>query len=160
MRDLPAPPRYTRRVNALRRILFEHRRSAAWLIAAALLMRLLIPTGYMLAVSPVGMPTIVMCSGFGAMMPRTAAPTMHHGDHPASGVEPSGHEHGEQEGAAKELPCAFAGVATAALAATDPLLLAIALFFILAAAFRLPVRSPVAVSPFLRPPLRGPPLTA
>jgi hypothetical protein len=160
-RDLAVPPRYTVRVNALRRILLAHRRSAAWLIAVALLMRILIPTGYMLAVSAAGTPTFAMCSGYGPMLPVTPTHSMGHGE---AGEHAAMQSHGDkpdqQHDAAKELPCAFTGIAAASLAATDPLLLAIALFFILAAAFRLPVRLPAAASPFLRPPLRGPPATA
>ncbi|MCC2976807.1 hypothetical protein LK533_08990 [Sphingomonas sp. PL-96] len=147
-------------MNAVRCILLAHRRSAAWLLAVALLMRILIPTGYMLAVSPAGTPTFVMCSGYGPLLP-TPMHGMGHGeagDHAA--MQGHGDKPDQQHDAAKELPCAFAGIAAASLAATDPLLLAIALFFILAAAFRLPVRLPVAASPFLRPPLRGPPATA
>ena len=120
-------------------------------------MRLLIPTGYMLVASPAGLPTFAMCSGYGAVLPAAAAHEAGHDSHATTG---GGQHHGQQHDAKEQPPCAFAGVATAALAATDPLLLAIALFFILAAGFRLPVRAPVAASPFLRPPLRGPPTTA
>ncbi|MBM7406348.1 MULTISPECIES: hypothetical protein [Sphingomonas] len=147
-------------MTALRRHLLAHRRSAAWLIAAALLMRLLIPTGYMLVASPAGLPTFAMCSGYGAVLPAAAAHGAGHGAHDSHATTGSGEQHGQQHDVKEQPPCAFAGVATAALAATDPLLLAIALFFILAAGFRLPVRVPVAASPFLRPPLRGPPTTA
>ncbi|MFV0622473.1 DUF2946 family protein [Sphingomonas sp. ac-8] len=138
-------------MTALRRHLLAHRRLAAWLVAAALLMRMLIPTGYMLAATPGGGVTIQLCSGYVPAAPMA----MHAGDHGAShdGNDKQGHD-------SKEIPCAFAGVATAALAATDALLLAAALFFILAAAFRLPIRLPAATPSFLRPPLRGPPATA
>jgi hypothetical protein len=148
-------------VNALRRILLAHRRSAAWLIAVALLMRILVPTGYMLAVSPAGTPTFAMCSGYGPMLPMAPMHGMSHGgDGEHAAMQGHGNEPDQQHDTAKELPCAFAGIAAASLAATDALLLAIALFFILAAAFRLPVPLPTAASPFLRPPLRGPPVTA
>lgn len=142
-------------MTALRRHLLAHRRLAAWLVAAALLMRMLIPTGYMLAVAPGGGVTIELCSGYAPAAPMT----MHGGDH--AGAHGTGHDGSETpEHGAKEIPCAFAGVATAALAATDALLLVAALFFILAAAFRLPIRLPAAAPPFLRPPSRGPPATA
>ena len=123
-------------------------------------MRLLIPTGYMLVASPAGLPTFAMCSGYGAVLPAAAAHEAGHGAHDGHATTGGGEHHGQQHDAKEQPPCAFAGVATAALAATDPLLLAIALFFILAAGFRLPVRAPVTASPFLRPPLRGPPATA
>ncbi|MBB3910769.1 DUF2946 family protein [Sphingomonas desiccabilis] len=147
-------------MTALRRHFLAHRRSAAWLIAAALLMRMLIPTGYMLVASPAGIPTFAMCSGYGPILPAAATHGAGHGAHESHATKGGGEHQGQQHEAKEQPPCAFAGLATAALAATDPLLLAIALFFILAAGFRLPVRAPVAASPFLRPPLRGPPATA
>ena len=160
-RDLPPPCRYSGFVTAFRRHLLAHRRSAAWLIVAALLMRMLIPTGYMLVASPAGIPTFAMCSGYGPLLPAAATDAASHDSHDGHAMTGAGKHHGQQHESAKEQPpCAFAGVTTAALVATDPLLLAIALFFILAAGFRLPVRAPVATSPFLRPPLRGPPATA
>jgi hypothetical protein len=145
-------------VTALRRHLLVHSRLAALLIAVALLMRIVIPTGYMLVEAPGGGITFAMCSGYGPVEPVVTEHAMHHGGADAHGASKSGHD--KHDEAAKEMPCAFAGAATAALAATDPLLLAVALFFILAATFRLPVRLPVAATPFLRPPLRGPPVTA
>jgi hypothetical protein len=145
-------------VTALRRYFLVHYRLAAWMIAAALLMRILIPTGFMLAGAPTGGITFVMCSGFGPVEPVVSTHAMHHGGSDAHG--PAKPAHQQHDEGAKELPCAFAGAATASLAAVDPLLLAIALFFILAATFRLPVRLPTVAAPFLRPPLRGPPASA
>jgi hypothetical protein len=145
-------------VTAFRRYLLMHYRLAAWLIAVTLLMRILVPTGFMLAGTPTGGITFVMCSGYGPVEPVVSKHAMHHGGTAAHDAAKPAHE--QHDETAKELPCAFAGAATASLAAVDPLLLAVALFFILAAAFRLPVRLPTVAAPFLRPPLRGPPVTA
>ena len=147
-------------MTALRRHLLAHCRLAGWLIAAALLMRIVIPTGYMLVEAPTGGITFAMCSGYGPVEPVVAEHAMHHGDADAHGSHSASKpDHGGHDESAREMPCAFAGAATAALAAVDPVLLAAALFFIVAAAFRLPLRLPLATAPFLRPPLRGPPAT-
>lgn len=123
-----------------------HRRwLAAWLIVAALLMKVLVPAGYMLDVSG-GSVTVELCSGYGPMPMTMAMPgTAHHGD--------------KHDGGKAEQPCAFAGLTAPALAGADPMLLALAIAFIIAAVFRVVVWSQPARSRHLRPPLRGPPLS-
>jgi hypothetical protein len=58
------------------------------------------------------------------------------------------------------MPCAFAGLSMLGLPAVDPLLLALAIAFLIERA----IRTVMAVAPiaraYLRPPLRGPPLPA
>ena len=123
------------------RQLVKHRFTAALIIAAALLMRLIVPTGYMLDASH-GAITVELCSGTGPMrmvMPGTA--------HPDGGKD---HSKAEQ-------PCAFAGLAAPALGGADPILLAVAVALIMAAASRSVASAPPVRRVFLRPPLRGPP---
>ena len=117
---------------------------AAWLVALALVMKVLVPSGYMLGTSG-GSITIEICSGYGPMKM-----TM-----PMSGMTHHGSDKGDHGKA--EQPCAFSSLSAPSLAAADPVLLALAIAFIVAAAFRMAVTSPPRASAFLRPPLRGPP---
>lgn len=128
-------------VTRLRHHILAHRRWAATLIALALLMKLLVPAGFMPTASA-GMVTIELCTGAGAQ-------TM---------TIPGGNDHDKQGGHGKaESPCVFAGLGAPSLAAADPILVAIAIAFIIATVFRLAV-APTALSvAHLRPPLRGPP---
>jgi hypothetical protein len=135
-------------VTALRRNLTGHRWLAAAIIAVALLMRVLVPAGYMAARTASGI-TIELCSGVSASAPTgTAMSAMHHG-----GEKPGHH-------AQPELPCAFAAVAVPSLAAADPLIFAIAIGFIFAVMLPPRLRLSVTSATFLRPPLRGPPTIA
>ena len=139
-------------MTALRRLLTRHAWLAASIVAAALLMRLLVPAGYM-AVRTTGGIRIELCSGVSApatSMPTTAMemPGMHH-----AGDKPDGH-------AQPEMLCAFAALAAPSVAEADPLVLALAIAFILATVFRLTRARALTASPFLRPPSRGPPTTA
>lgn len=114
------------------------------LCAAALLVRLLIPAGYMIGVEN-GRPTIELCSG---VAPSPMAGTMHQG---MAG-------HGKKDGDRAEVPCAFGGLAIASLGAIDPVQLTALLAFVVAVAL-CPVTLPsVARLARLRPPLRAPPL--
>jgi hypothetical protein len=118
----------------------------AWLMALALLLKVAVPSGYMLDTHS-GAIAIVACSGMGPMQ-MAAMPAM--ADHGAHGP----HKRSDKA----ELPCAFAGLNAASVAAADPLLLAIAIAFGLALVFRRVVPPVVATALHLRPPLRGPPL--
>ena len=135
-------------VLAVRRLLAQ-RSFALILCTAALLLRLLVPTGYMIG-SEHGRVTIVLCSGVAAPPTAMAMPGMH-GDMPGHGKT---QEHGKAES-----PCAFAGLSAAALGAVDPIQLAAAIVFVIAAGLS-PVALPTIVRrSYLRPPLRGPPAT-
>lgn len=94
-------------------------------------------------------------------MPQVA-PTMHDGMamagheimREAGDAHPAGHSDGSH---AREMPCAFAGLAAAGLTATDPIQLALLIAFVMAVA-RVPLALPrLHTAPYLRPPLRGPP---
>lgn len=111
-----------------------------------LLLKLIVPTGYMLTVEH-GRATIMVCPG---TVP--AKPVMQHGNM-------AGHHAPADKGKA-EMPCAFAGLSAAALGAIDPILLVALIAFVLATAWLVVARPLPARSPYLRPPLRGPPAIA
>ena len=120
---------------------------AVLLSALALAMKVLVPAGYMLAPSSKFL-TVLVCSGTN-MDPVTIKVPM----------APTAPDTGDSDTAGKEV-CSFSGLGLAGLAATDPVLLAAAILFILALGF-LPVQPALqAITAYLRPPLRGPPLTA
>jgi hypothetical protein len=134
---------YSGAVPMLRHVLLRHRTLAAWVLSLALLMKLLVPAGYMVGGSA-GAITIELCSGYGPMkMTMTLPGTEQHQD--------------KDEHQGKEMPCAFSGLATPSLAAVDPLLLALVIAFIVATIFRVATSSAVGAPAHLRPPLRGPP---
>ena len=131
-------------VTALRHQVMQHRGLAAWLVVLALLMKVLVPSGYMLGTSG-GSMTVELCSGYGAQEMVVAMPGMT--DH--SGKK-QGHGKAEQ-------PCAFAGLAAPSLAGTDPILLAAAIAFVMARVFRSPAPGVASAPAYLRPPSHAPP---
>lgn len=136
-------------MGPFRQFLARRRLWACWLIAAALLMKVAVPTGFM-PVFVHGSVAIEPCSGFGPEAMTMAMPAMadHHDSHGAA-------DRTDKDGT----PCGFAGHAPAAMTSVDPILLAIAIALIVATAFRMPVAWRVRRVDFLRPPLRGPPAT-
>lgn len=131
-------------MTSFRDLLLRHRALAAWLIAAALLMKVLVPAGYMPVVSA-GSITIELCSGFGPEKMMMAMPGMD--DH-----------HGQQDHSGKgDMPCGFSGHAPPSLSTADPILLALAIVFVIATVFRIATTSAARAPAFLRPQLRGPP---
>ncbi len=128
------------------RHLIAQRHLAVLICAAALLLKLVVPTGYMID-SNDGRIAITICSGTAQAM-TTDMPGMH-GDMPDHG---NPKDHGKAE-----MPCAFSGLSAAMTGAIDPIQLTALIAFVLALGFVatiLPVPSRPA---FLRPPLRGPP---
>lgn len=117
------------------------------LCVAALLLRLLVPTGYMVS-SDQGQLSVVICSGVEARTVTMNMPGMQ-GDMPDHG---NSTDHGTVE-----LPCAFSGLSTPALSATDAVQLAALIAFVIATGAAGVVLPPPATRPYLRPPLRGPP---
>jgi hypothetical protein len=114
---------------------------------ATLLLKLLVPTGYMID-SDHGRLSVTICSG---VEPRTMTIDMSgtHGDMPTDGESK---DHGKTE-----MPCAFSGLSAAALGAIDPIQLAALIAFVMTigiVGFALP---PPSKPTYLRPPLRGPP---
>ena len=132
-------------MSPIRRML-ARRRGLHWLLALALLMKLLIPAGFMPVMGD-GSITVELCSGYG---PERIA--VHLGDAADKG---DGHRAGHDQ-----IPCGFFGHAPASMAMVDPVLLAIAIALIFVAVVHQPCRLALGERPFLRPPLRGPPAAA
>jgi hypothetical protein len=132
-------------MTGLRRLLQRNPALAAWVVACALAMKILVPTGFM-PVMAHGAVTIAPCSGTAPAGPMAAMPGMAH--HP----DKTQHQ-------PPEMPCAFSALAVPTLAGADPLVLAAAIAFIVAFAWRAVVPTPVRPRAHLRPPLRGPPET-
>ena len=141
-------------MGAVRQLLAQ-RRWAVLLCAATLLLKLMVPTGYMVD-SAHGRLAIAICPGTAPATPATtmagpmpmAMPGMH-------GAMP---DHGKTaDHAGPEMPCAFAGLSAAVLDAVDPILLAGLIAFVLALGFVAVVARAVPRHSHLRPPLRGPP---
>jgi hypothetical protein len=129
------------------RTLLAHRHLALLLCVATLLLKVLVPTGYMID-SNHGRITITICSG---VEPRTMTMEMPgmHGDMPDHGKSK---DHGKAE-----MPCAFSGLSAAALGAIDPIQLAALIAFVMAMGI-IGFAPPTPSTPtYLRPPLRGPP---
>lgn len=117
------------------------------LCAATLLLKLLVPTGYMIENNH-GRMTVTICSGFGPATMTMDMPGMH-GDMPD-------HSKSKDHGKA-EMPCAFSGLTAAMLASIDPVQLAALIVFILALGLIATVPPTPSRPSHLRPPLRGPP---
>lgn len=132
---------------AVRRLLLEHRLLCGWLVAAALLMKAVLPAGFM-PMQAGGTLVLGFCSGYG---PQTIAVTI-----PDRVDRTSPDEHRTPG----EMPCAFAGLAMPGVAAVDPALLLLAIAFVLERAIRTAAPIPAIARVYLRPPLRGPPRAA
>lgn len=132
-------------MHRLRRLVLANRPFACAIIALALILKIAVPAGFMPTVSE-GQIVISVCSGMGETTMAITIPGLKNGK--SDGGSP--HSKIDQ-------PCAFAGLSAPSLAAADPILLAAAILFVLALGMR-PLLLPAAsASPYLRPPLRGPP---
>jgi hypothetical protein len=122
-----------------------HRALTLWLVALALMMKVAVPSGWMIASSAESI-TIQLCSGYAPQQrAMTMAGMVHHPEKKS--------DHGKPE-----LPCAYSGLTAPTLAGAAPVLLASAIVFITATVFRVAVDpAPAAAWPYIRPPLRGPP---
>jgi len=131
-------------VLIVRRLLAQ-RYFAVLLCATALLLKLLVPTGYMIS-SEHGRITIELCSG---VVPNatTMAISGMHGDMP---------DHGKsQDPGNAEMPCAFAGLSAATLGAVDPVQLITLIAFVMAIGLSPAVQPATVRRGHLRPLLRG-----
>jgi len=131
-------------MTSLRHYLRDRRHFALAIIMIALLMRLLVPVGFMPEVSA-GKITIALCTGHG--------PTVIEMNVPGAG------HHDQGNNAKPDMPCPFGSTSSVGLTGADPILLAIAIAFIMALSLRPAAITRLADAPHLRPPLRGPPLT-
>ena len=125
----------------------EHRWLALWLVLAALAMKALIPGGFMLAAQD-KVITVQLCddTGAGHLTTQLVIPMK-----PGSATGTADHAKGA---------CPYSSITHASLGGADPLLLALALAFILALGFLPPPPRLPAPTAYLRPPLRGPPTFA
>jgi hypothetical protein len=142
---------------------FLHSNAAlVWaVIVCALLMRAIVPAGFMPMATANGIQ-LVLCSGMAqpsdTMTAPAAAGMMHHAmPHHAMPARVDG---GHQIPAKPDAPCAFAGLTAPSLGGADIVLLAIAFASVVAAALFQRPDAPIRPRPFLRPPLRGPPAHA
>ncbi len=139
----------------LRRHLLTHNALAMLVIIVALAMKAVVPAGFMPMLVE-GRVVIALCSGSGPVtaLPDTghhATMAAHHGGHGT----PDAPQHDN-----KSQPCAFSGLTVPSLAGADPVVLAIAIAFVLALGLRVVAALPATRPVRLRPPLRGPPVIA
>jgi hypothetical protein len=132
-------------VHAIRAILRTNRRLALGLVVLALVIKALVPAGYMLS-DKAHVLTIAICAD------ASGGPLTQQIVVPSDGKSA---DHAKAEGT-----CAWGVLAMAALGGADVLLLALALAFVLALGL-MPTRpAPPSRGSYLRPPLRGPPAFA
>jgi hypothetical protein len=132
-------------MHLLRAFLARHRALSAMLIAAALCMKALIPAGYMLGNGDRVLTVEICADSQGGHLTKQIVL-------PGDGKSDGQGEHGKTDGT-----CAFSALSFASLSAADPVLLALALIFIMALGFAPVAASRAARQSHLRPPLRGPP---
>ena len=133
-------------MHMVRALIQNHRRLALLLILCALLVKALVPAGYMIGSNSKTLTVQLCADGLGAKMTRQIEIPMESGSHNSKGNQ------SKADGS-----CAFSSLAMGGVAGADAALLALALVFILVLGFApvtLPRASPRAQ---LRPPLRGPP---
>lgn len=133
-------------MQAIRHLLAQ-RHLAVLICAVTLLLKLLVPTGYMID-NPAGHIAITLCSGFGPATMTMDMPGLH-GDMP---------DHGESKDHGKaEMPCAFAGLSAAMTGAIDSIQFAVLIAFVMAKGLTWAIPPAPSDPIYLRPPLRGPP---
>jgi hypothetical protein len=128
----------------VRAFFMRHRTMALLLVMAALCMKIIVPTGFMIGQDS-KILTVQLCTdGLGhAVTAKIAIPMK---------GEPS-----DSTGKQGKGECPFASLSIASMTGSDPALLALVLAFILALGFA-PTRTTHSKREFyLRPPLRGPP---
>lgn len=134
----------------LRRLLHRRPSLVAFVLGAVLLLKLLVPTGYMPVAAGNGTITIQVCTGM-QDAPRVMQMIV-------PGLPDRAGDH--QQPTKSATPCAFSGLAMPMLSGADALLLAVAIAFVMALGSRARAL-PLPQRPYrLLPPLRGPPATA
>lgn len=135
-------------MNRFRHLIAHCRILLMLLLGAALAMKVLVPTGYMLGSSS-KILTIQICNdGIGGQATKQIVIPMD------GKSQNTGKQHSN-----KESPCVYSALAMASLSGADAPLLATALIFILALWFEKAFSTRLAPVSHLRPPLRGPPAT-
>ena len=131
-------------MHAVRALLFDHRRLAFGLVVLALLIKALVPAGYMLGDKAGHVLTVTICGdASGQTLTKQIEVPGENGVH-----------------AKAEVKCVWGLLAMVALGGADVVLLAAALAFILALGIAASRPAPPSRSAHLRPPLRGPPAFA
>lgn len=134
-------------MGSLRRYLLAHRLLAALLLALTLCIKLTVPAGFMIKSQGTEL-VVAICGDGGGQTAKIVIPG------------PGGNHQDDSQTAKAKGSCPFAGHGSPLLAGADPLVLALALAFILALGFAArPVPALQALN-HLRPPLRGPPALA
>lgn len=138
------------------RSLLAQRQWAVLICAAALLLKLIVPTGYMVGAVD-GRVAMMLCPGTQTMAVTPDAPMAMVG-HAMAARHPVDHPPGHSDsGHGREMPCAFAGLAAPLLDSIDPIQLAALIAFVMAVGLAVRVLAHPVDAPRLRPPLRGPP---
>ena len=139
-------------MGAIRQTLRVHARLALALALLALGLRALVPAGMMVATTASHTLTVTICAdATGMSVQRDIVVPMKQ----TSGQSPGTARH---DGAANA--CPYAGLAMASLAGADEILLAAAFALALVVGLFVGAPAPAYGMPRLRPPLRGPPLSA
>lgn len=143
-------PRSTMRASmqGIRVLISRHRAAAMWLAVLALLVKALVPAGYMVGQTGARTFDIIVCSDPTGMpvAQKLVIPFENKGEHDGKRTA-----NGD---------CAFTSLGHSAAPAVDPELLLAAIAFILALGFTSLAAPSLRGFPHLRPPLRGPPATA
>lgn len=140
-------------MHVVRRLLAQ-RQVATLICAAALLLKLVVPAGYMVDATHDRI-MVTICSGTASDDVAMAMPMMH-GDMPDQGS--ADHRGESKEHGKAEMPCAFSGLSAAASGAIDAVQLVGTIGSVMTGGFvavRLPLPKRHAR---LRPPPRGPPI--
>ncbi|WP_375285868.1 hypothetical protein [Sphingomonas sp.] len=138
-------------MTPLRSVIRQHSWLAALLLCAALVLRVAVPAGFM-PMQTNGGVRLMLCGGAAPLPPAVRA----HGGHAAMHHAASAPDHGDH-GTDAPKGCAFADLAVPLLGAADPVLLASAIAFLVAAAFFFRPFLRLQAAAHLRPPLRAPP---
>ncbi len=133
-------------MRLVRHYLNSYPRLVGMFLVAVLALKLLVPTGYMIAPDSKSF-TVQICTGMG-MVEKTVT------------VSVDSHSSEKSDRQASDKPCSFAGFAQLVLSAADPVLLIAALLFIMITALHVQSVSRVSARSRLRPPLRAPPAIA
>jgi hypothetical protein len=127
-------------VSSLRAFSRAHRDVVCLLVGVALLLRILVPAGFMPSLDN-GRLVVAICNGVG---------------HARIVLDLPGLEH-KRDGQVQS-PCAFADLAMPSLSGADPIQLAALIAFVLLLGTVFAIALPPKAAPRLWPPLRGPPL--
>ena len=133
-------------MSTLRILILNHRTLALLLLAMTLCVKALVPAGFMVDRKAMVLTVSICADGLGTSTTQQMVIPMK----PDSASH--GSDHGKPDG-----NCAFTSLGSGALAAVDPMLLAVALLFILSLGFVGVLQRRPLVALRLLPPAQGPP---